>query len=109
MLLNPKLKTFHFVCRSIACLVLLALICFTAIPLLRSDAWWVRIFDFPRIQIAVLIVITLTGYAALHFWQKLRPWEYVFTGIGGLALIWQLISIAPYTAIYPKEMSDSRN
>lgn len=59
-------------------------------------------------QIAVLIVITLASYAALHFWQKLRLWEYVFAGMGGLSLIWQLMSIAPYTAIYPKEMSDSR-
>lgn len=109
MLINSKWKTFHFVFRSVACLVLLALICFTAIPLFSSDAWWVRIFDFPRIQIAVLIVIALAGYTALHFWRRLCPWEYAFAGIGGLALIWQLISIAPYTAIYPKEMSDSRN
>ncbi|KAF0674951.1 endonuclease/exonuclease/phosphatase family protein [Profundibacterium mesophilum] len=30
----------------------------TFLPLLRSDAWWIRMLDFPRMQIAAGIVIT---------------------------------------------------
>lgn len=108
MSIKPVLKTFHFFCHIVLGLLSLVLVFFTVIPLLRNDAWWIRIFDFPRIQIAVLIGLTLAGYAALHYWRRLRSWEYLPAGLGGLALVWQLISIAPYTVIYPKEMSDSR-
>ncbi len=86
----------------------MTLICGTAIPLLHSNAWWIRVFDFPRIQIAALIGLTLAGYAALHFCGRLRLWEYAIAAVAGLALVWQLICIVPYTALYPRQMSDSR-
>ncbi len=86
----------------------MALVFGTAVTLLRSNAWWIRIFDFPRIQIASLLGLTLVGYAALRFYGRLRPWEYALAAVVILALVWQLISIAPYTAFYPKQMSDSR-
>lgn len=104
---KPKKKTLHFFCRIAMGMLSLALIFGTAVTLLRSSAWWIRIFDFPRIQIAVLIVLTLAGYAALHFYGRLRPWEYVLAALVGLALLWQLIFIAPYTTLYPRQMSDS--
>lgn len=106
MPIKPVGKAHRF-CRVAVGLLSLALIYGTAIPLLHSNAWWIRIFDFPRIQIAVLIGLTLAGYVALHFWQRLRSWEYALAGAVGLALVWQLIAIAPYTGFYPKEMSDS--
>jgi endonuclease/exonuclease/phosphatase (EEP) superfamily protein YafD len=105
---EPLAKVFHLVGRVAVDLVAVALIFGTGAPLLRSDAWWIRIFDFPRIQIAVLLGLTLAGYAALHFWGRFRLWEYGLAAVVGLALAWQLISIVPYTPLYPKEMSDSR-
>ncbi len=33
-------------------------------PLLRSDAWWIRVFDYPRMQMAVLMGLELAGFAA---------------------------------------------
>ena len=88
-------------------LLSLALVVATAVTLLRSEAWWVRVFDFPRLQIAVLLGLALAGYAALRIYDRLRPWEYTIAAVVGLALIWQLIYIAPYTVFYPKQMSDS--
>ncbi len=100
-------KVLYF-CRFALCLLSLALVYATAVPLLRGDAWWIRLFDFPRIQIAALMVLALGCYAALRFFGRLRPWEYALGAVVGLALAWQLITIAPYTALYPKEMADSR-
>ncbi|MES2887527.1 MAG: endonuclease/exonuclease/phosphatase family protein [Pseudomonadota bacterium] len=34
----------------------------TAIPVLRKDAWWIRMFDFPRVQIVVVSVAVLIAY-----------------------------------------------
>ncbi|TVP98948.1 MAG: endonuclease [Planctomycetaceae bacterium] len=98
----------YFLCRLVFGLLALVLIFGTAIPLVRSEAWWIRVFDFPRIQIAALIVLTLIGYAVLHLWGQLRPWEYAVAAAVGLGLIWQIFSIAPYTTFYPREMAESR-
>ena len=39
----------------------LLLMAATALPLVRGDAWWVRVFDFPRLQILVLLAAVLAG------------------------------------------------
>ena len=44
-----------------AALVLLT----TVLPLIRTGYWWVRLCDFPRLQIACAGVAVLIGYAAL--------------------------------------------
>lgn len=79
----------------------------TAVTLLRSEAWWIRVFDFPRIQLAALMVLALGGYGVLRHYGRLRTWEYSLAVIVGLSLVWQLISIAPYTPVYPNQMSES--
>ncbi len=63
---KPEKKALHFFCRVALGLLSLALVCGTAVTQLRSDAWWIRVFDFPRIQITALIGLTLAGYAALR-------------------------------------------
>lgn len=79
----------------------------TALPLLRNNDWWIRIFDFPRLQFAVLLAVTLLGYAGLRFLGALRPWELVLAGLAGMSLAWQLYLIAPYTRFYPHQMAQS--
>ncbi|MCF8039641.1 MAG: hypothetical protein K9K79_10025, partial [Desulfohalobiaceae bacterium] len=59
MSIKPEGKALHFFCRVAVGLLSLALAFATAAPLLRSDAWWIRVFDFPRIQIAALMGLTL--------------------------------------------------
>lgn len=34
----------------------------TAIPVIRKDVWWIRIFDFPRAQIVVVSAVVLIVY-----------------------------------------------
>jgi endonuclease/exonuclease/phosphatase (EEP) superfamily protein YafD len=105
---KPSGEALHLVSRVAVGLLAIALIYGTGAPLLRSDAWWIRIFDFPRLQLAVLLGVTLAAYAALRRWGRLQPWEHALAAVAGLALVWQLISIAPYTPLYPTEMADSR-
>jgi endonuclease/exonuclease/phosphatase (EEP) superfamily protein YafD len=100
-------KPLRLFCHIVLGLLSLALVFCTAVTLLSSDAWWIRVFDFPRIQITVLFMLILTGYAVLRLFGRLLIWEYALAGLVGVALIWQLIYIAPYTILYPKQMSDS--
>ena len=74
------------------------------LPLHPSDWWYVRIFDFPRVQL-----LLLTG--ALLIWGILR---YTKTNaqriiLAALALSagFLVLRILPYTSIYPKEMASA--
>lgn len=107
MWIIPEGNALHFLCRLVLGLLAFASIVATVLPLLRGDEWWIRVFDFPRVQIAVLIGLTLAGYAVLRFFEPLQAWEYALAAVVGLGLVWQLQSIAPYTVLYPKDMSDS--
>lgn len=88
-------------------LIAFGLVLGTALPLLRSNAWWIRVLDFPRIQIAVLLGLTLAAYAALRMRGRLRTLEYALAAAAGLALAWQAHAIAPYTRLHPVEMAQS--
>lgn len=85
------------------------LIVATVIPLVRTDQWWVRIFDFPRLQFAVLMIVVLLGYGGLWFWSRWRRWEYIFPVLLGLSLAWQLYCILPYSPLFPVQVADHRN
>lgn len=105
--MRPTGNLLHVAGRGAVALLATALIVGTGVPVFQSDEWWIRLFDFPRIQLAVLLGLTLVAYAALRWYSRLRPWEYALGAIVGLALVWQLIVLAPYSAMHPREMSDS--
>lgn len=109
MPIKPKGNALHLSFPITVGLIAFVLICSTAIPLLRSDEWWIRVFDFSRIQIASLMGLTLASCAALHLFSRLQVWEYAIAAVDGGSLLWQLFLIAPYTTFYPIEMSDSHS
>ena len=53
-------------------------ILWTALPFLRHEAWWIRIFDFPRRQIAVLTLasgVLLVAITVFAIWNlRRRPY-----------------------------------
>lgn len=70
----------------------------TLIPLLRNDAWWIRIFDFPRIHLLVLALIS----ALLFFLAMRNDWtalHIVALILLGAAAVYQAIQIFPYTPL----------
>lgn len=82
--------------------VLILLVIFTAIGFFAADNWWVRVFDFPRLQMAIILVLTMVALIVLKS-RKLRLW----LGLGVLALGFQLFQLFPYSAIAPKQAVDA--
>jgi endonuclease/exonuclease/phosphatase (EEP) superfamily protein YafD len=71
----------------------------TALPLIKSDRWWIRIWDFPRLQICVLLVISLGGLIA---WSLAYGWdlpESVLLSLGTASLAYQARMMFPYTPL----------
>ena len=74
----------------------------TLLPLSESQQWWVRMWDFPRLQISVWCVAF-----ALVIGLFFRPLNrYVYLLIISLVgcSIFQATAILPYTPIYPVEV-----
>lgn len=77
----------------------------TTLPMLRASAWWVRIFDFPRVQILLLggAVLVLT----LLFGRPLRPATGIVLALLAASLAFQLWQIYPYTILAGKQVQDA--
>jgi len=93
-----KLKRFLEIFGGIAVL-------FTLLPLVAIDYWWIRIFDYPHIQLTIL---TLT--AIITFLVKFdikRKEDYAFITILIACFVFQFIKIYPYTPFAGYEVLNS--
>jgi len=72
------------------------------IPFFRREAWWIRVFDFPRVQILALALLSFG--LGLFFWD-LQTWQgrAALAAIAAAILI-QGASIFPYTPLARKEV-----
>jgi endonuclease/exonuclease/phosphatase (EEP) superfamily protein YafD len=75
----------------------------TAIPLFRAEAWWVRAFDFPRLQVALLGLLALTGLILF----RPQGWGWAMTGLLLVAIVYQSLRILPYTPAWSKQVKDA--
>ncbi len=86
--------------------VSLLLVAMTALPFSRADAWWVRIFDFPRLQLAALLLASLVAWAILLVRWRHRL-AYVVVALVALSLGWQVYGIVPYTPLVSPSVEQS--
>ena len=78
----------------------------TVLPYLRYFAWWIRIGDFPRIQVACAALIT--AFLLLFFVYPYETGEIVFIVVLLLCVIYQAYCILPYTRFYPTQVELER-
>ncbi len=72
----------------------------TALSLIESNQWWIRIWDFPRLQILFGLVLA----AALSWWADRPAGRWIIFGCM-LAAVWQLYRIYPYTKLATPEVA----
>lgn len=76
----------------------------TLTPIIPIDAWWIRMFDFPHIQLTIITLAALTLFFIKFNVRKKRDYFLVISLIGCLLL--QAKRILPYTFVAPLEMGD---
>ena len=80
----------------------------TALPLARSSEWWVRMFDFPRMQIAVGAVVTLAAYAVLDIaYGDPGAWSYALLAALAASTVYQVARMWPYTPLHRPQTLDA--
>jgi endonuclease/exonuclease/phosphatase (EEP) superfamily protein YafD len=83
------------------------LVLLTLLPLFETDEWWVRLWDYPRLQIAGLIVLALIGLAVMGPRKGRVFWGAFAAGVAALA--WQLWQVAPYVPGWPVELKSAKS
>ena len=77
------------------------LLLMTLVPLSRREVWWIRAFDFPRAQLAVLAV----GLLAILVWNyEGGAGAWTLFAITSACLVYQLWWIVPYTRFVRNEV-----
>jgi endonuclease/exonuclease/phosphatase (EEP) superfamily protein YafD len=79
----------------------------TLMPLLRSTAWWIRVCDFPRLQIVGGLLLALGAEVWLTGGFGATRAEWIFEALLAGAAIYQLMRIVPYTPLVRKDVADS--
>ncbi|WP_340588473.1 endonuclease/exonuclease/phosphatase family protein [Erythrobacter alti] len=88
----------------IARLIVILIAIATLVGMVAVDKWWVRVFDFPRLQMSILLTLAIVLLFATKS-KRLVLW----VGVGVLALGYQLVQILPYSALAPKQAVDAVN
>jgi endonuclease/exonuclease/phosphatase (EEP) superfamily protein YafD len=74
----------------------------TVLPLVRSEHWAVRIFDFPRLQITIVFTLIFAAYVFVR--EDPGYADNLFLFALGLCLAYQLWRMWPYTPLHPKQL-----
>ena len=91
--LRTALQWLFGVLAALACLV-------TLVSTIRSNQWWIRVLDFPRLLELIAIVVIAVGCMLF-----LRRWRWPVVAALVLAAGWQAWRLYPYTVFAPVEVA----
>ena len=77
----------------------------TVLPMWHTTHWWVRIWDFPRFQIALVALLVLVVTLVSHWPASLFDWLLLGSMLAVAA--WQLTWVGPYLPGAPRAVKSS--
>ncbi len=77
----------------------------TGLPLINTDEWWIRIFDFPRAQIMFIGLLAII--LCIFYFKENRKYQVPLILLLASALIYQLQDIIVYTPLYRAQAKGS--
>lgn len=80
----------------------------TILPFFRSKAWWVRIWDFPRFQLAILGALAFAG-VTLTGARASSSLTWILSGVIGAAVLYQAGFVWRYSRLAPLEVQPSQS
>jgi endonuclease/exonuclease/phosphatase (EEP) superfamily protein YafD len=83
-------------------------IALTMLPFVRAKAWWIRIWDFPRFQLAVFGAISLIASAFTDGLNRSTP-RWIFFGVLLIAVLYQAAQVWRFSRLAPHEVEQSRS
>jgi len=66
------------------------------------NAWWIRVTDFPRLQISTALITMVI--ISLMFYSFSKTWHYIIVGLMLASLFYQLWKIFRYTVLSRKQV-----
>jgi len=77
----------------------------TIIPYLPFDSWWIRMFDFPHLQLTIFTLIAILVYLIKFNFKNWK--DYSFATVLIVCFLFQLNKIKPYTVLADSEIKNS--
>lgn len=77
----------------------------TLVPFSRSKKWYVRVFDYPRLQTLIIAILALAWYQAFYFRYRKREMMYWLLLLTVIAV--QIYKAWPYTPLGRKQVLDA--
>ena len=83
------------------------LILVTFLPAWHTDRWWVRMWDYPRLQVAGLMLVALVGLFLV--WPRYGNgfWALIILTIAAFG--WQVSHFIAYLPLYPREIESAKS
>ncbi len=87
-------------------IIAFVLVVATLLPIVKADAWWIRIFDFPRLQILFLAVLVFAAFPFLVGYTELI--QIIFLAGLTFTIAFQAFMMFPYTPFAAVQVEKSR-
>ncbi len=77
----------------------------TVLAVFWKKVWWIRVFDFPRVQLIILQLLAFIGF--ISFWEGFSWFNFVVILLTFIAFIIQVIYVFPYFTFSKKQVPDN--
>lgn len=95
---DPQRKSKVKVAKRVLYVLTLLAVAASLLPLLETEAWWIRALDFPRLQLGIISLLTLAVLAALF--ERRSVADYTAATALLAAVVCHAWKLAPYTEMH---------